>query len=317
MAGLRGWRRSAPAQVRLWGAKPLCGKRLATPAMVVQPALRVLLRGVGGQELELEVDPQNSVSDVKQRISELWQVPAPVQRLIVGTEVLEDSEALCSYRQPEDETLPILVVVSLVGVTGDLEHQDWQKRKAALHALKRLGQRGGETATAAVFARLEDHDSDVRRAALEALPRVVEKGNERAIAAISARLEDGSSDVRKAAVEALIQVTERGDQRAIQAAGARLDHSDGLVRKASLDALRKVAEKGDEGTIEAVSMCLEDHDGTVRYAALVTITQVAEKGDNRAVAAVRAGLFDGDASVRRVSIEKAAELGMASVCALM
>ena len=267
----------------------------------------VTLRGaIDGKLLELpDVDPQIFVFDLKRMIAQYWRVPPRCQKLIMGKQILLDSQQLSGHCPLDGTALELVMFVSLEEVLHDLSAvvNGWtgvHLRTEALETLVELQVKGDENVISAVSAQLEQCNP-LRQAAVAALSAVAEKGDERATAEVTMRLECHCDGVTMR--QALAQVAEKGNERAIAEVAMRLEHRDDGVRRAAVEALAQVAEKGNERAIAAVTSRLEHRDDGVRRAAVEALAQVAEKGNERAIAGVTTCLEDRGANVRRAAVE--------------
>merc|ERR1739848_507179 len=89
---------------------------MCMPVRKVVPAelsatICISVRKVSGQELDIEMLPQNTVRDVKRTVAQHWHFPPEHQKLVIGAKVLGDSEKLTAYCSAISEMLQITLVV--------------------------------------------------------------------------------------------------------------------------------------------------------------------------------------------------------------
>lgn len=255
------------------------------------PTVRVSVRNIAGALLELDLEPRQTVAELKRRVEEYWHVPPACQKLIFGfSEIAADSERLSDRCSPSAEALSATMLVSLDQMVLDLESQANRfKKMQALECLARLGRRANEASMTAISASLEDRDPLVRQTALETLRVVAERGDKLPTAALYARLRDQYTLIRKIAVEVLSMVAERGNQRAVAAVSARLEDQSAAVRLAAVQAMGEVAERGDPRAVAAVTLLLGHNNPDVRRCALEALSAVADESGERALAALEWG----------------------------
>mmetsp|Transcript_67850 Transcript_67850/g.201937 ORF Transcript_67850/g.201937 Transcript_67850/m.201937 type:complete len:284 (-) Transcript_67850:51-902(-) len=241
----------------------------------------VVVSTLAGDSLQLELQPQSTIWQLKQAVAgSAWALPPACQLLVRldAQEPVDDADLVAQ----DHYTL----VVSLDAVCSDLVAADPLQRRAALQALGKLGSKGGEAALAAVLPCLEDSAFEVRWAAVLAIPHIAAKGDSRALSAVAARLEDHAPCVREAAVQTAAQIAERGDRRAIAAVAVRLEHRDHEVRQAAVEAIAHVSERGDQHCITRLMALLDSEDNNVAMAAIEAIAKVAERGNRQAIAGI-------------------------------
>ena len=270
-------------------------------------ALRVSVQRLSGDVLELCVPGQSTLAELRQEIAERCGVPAEVQTLMLGADVLEGPEELLARWAPQDPegTLALTLLVGVDGLCRDLlACGDPFEQEECLRVLADLGPRAGEPALAAVSALLRPGGpTRVRVAALETLRRVggPGAGGAAAIEVASRSLEDGPAAVRRAAVLALGDLAAAGGDCRAQAAAAAacgLAHESACVRRASIDALAAVAVRGDGCAVSTVSGYLLGGRASTRRAALEALAVVAPPGSPEAVRAAGVCLGDEDPGVR-------------------
>eukprot|EP00747_Dinoflagellata_sp_TGD_P144909 gnl/TRDRNA2_/TRDRNA2_176540_c3_seq25.p1 gnl/TRDRNA2_/TRDRNA2_176540_c3~~gnl/TRDRNA2_/TRDRNA2_176540_c3_seq25.p1 ORF type:complete len:178 (-),score=47.97 gnl/TRDRNA2_/TRDRNA2_176540_c3_seq25:375-908(-) len=174
--------------------------------------IHIAIRNVSGDEsLELDLEPQTKISEVKKLITEKWDIPKLFQKLVLGDSTLQDFDRLDAHKKPDDDSLRLTMIISLEDAQKNLTSGHPVTRKNALKGLGRLGRKAGPDAITAVLARLGDADFDVKFAAVEALVQLAEQGHQHAITAVVARFADEDGRVRYAAVKALAQLAEEFD----------------------------------------------------------------------------------------------------------
>jgi len=217
------------------------------PAMATQGTVRMVIRNVQRDALELEMNNEDTIGMLKLRISEHWRVPATFQKLVLGSAVLGDTALLGEYAEKGVLAQPVVMVISTHKAMRDLEHRNKEHRMRALHALAELGPRGGDAVIDAIVPLLESSEDDVRRAAVMGLAHTAGKEHTyyHAIRVMSAKLAHPYESVRRAALEAIAKIAERGDDAAISAMVPRMSHGDSESLRAAARALKDLVEKGD------------------------------------------------------------------------
>lgn len=331
----------------------------------------VEVRNVAGEELRLELDRANTVRALKQRLADHWAKSPPIcQRLLFGgAEVASDGETLGALlpksppkeadsgfaaaeaannpsvpgyggdlqgRQDAQQSLRLMMVVSLENAQNGLGNASAKVRVEALEAMAIVAPRSNRGASAAISALLADEASIVRTAALEALSKVLPQGDDRARAAALKQLaEDSDALVRRAAVElvtgmlpegcrpgiatlgksladqdqsvvkevknSLIHLCQRSSADAgvvVEALRDALAHSRSEVRLAALQTLVSIGPAKAAASLESLLRLLEDRDKHVKQEAQLALVQLAPEPRMRALLSARARLLYGNGSAK-------------------
>lgn len=184
--------------------------------------IRVAVRRVSGECLELVVEPRALVSHVKTQIADEWQVPEPFQELVLGTAILRDQDRVAEYCAGRTISLDITMMISTGGSQHDLVNGTLEEKCKALKDFSRLGLEAGPAIISLVAARIADESLAVKNAAVEGLAQIAEKGDAHAMDATLPHLVHKDTDVRMAALRAVSLLAKKGDQRAIYMVVARL-----------------------------------------------------------------------------------------------
>mmetsp|Transcript_12415 Transcript_12415/g.35282 ORF Transcript_12415/g.35282 Transcript_12415/m.35282 type:complete len:610 (-) Transcript_12415:98-1927(-) len=253
--------------------------------------VRVSLRNLAGELVELDFAPHCRGLDLKARAAELWQVPVICQKAVVGNIVLGDSELLVAHFPPGAPALSVTMLVSLDSIAKDLEDGAGPIRKvAALSILAQLPTTGRQHALDTVTAHLDDSNEIVRRAALHALSRLMPRGDGATVARlVHSFTEDPDLSVRQSAAEALGEAASKGDETIQEVLKACMTgNEEASTRAAAARALARVSREEDQHVIEVLCGLLEDEDAEVRSSALRELPRVAPRGGAGAAAAVAA-----------------------------
>mmetsp|Transcript_41468 Transcript_41468/g.77195 ORF Transcript_41468/g.77195 Transcript_41468/m.77195 type:complete len:285 (+) Transcript_41468:144-998(+) len=247
--------------------------------------IHAIVRTLAGTLLELNLDANQRVSDLKAAIGDEWRIPIVCQELVHGFFVLGNSQYLSDYCFG-GSMLSLTLVVSVERVCIDLSSAAPLRQMHALGILVSLGARGGDFALNMVREHLHDAHWRTRRAAVDAFVTLAKRGRHMVVASLVECSTDAHWVVRRAAVGGLARKAEQGNEEAVVALIARLRDEDMEVQQAALEALEAVAHRGDQRVIQAVCALFEESGlgdpraaQRIRLAALDTLTKVVQPGD--------------------------------------
>lgn len=275
-------------------------------------SLRIQLRNISGQALLLHADSTTTVGALKRQVAGRWGVPALCQRLLLGTEALQDdAEVLASRLDSLDELLPVdelegvegadglpahlsmMLVVSLDEAHRHLCHDDWRVRREAVQAFVHAAPRANRGAVAAVVGLLGDPVPGVRVAVLQALSKIAAHGDGRIIGTVCGSLKDDCPSVRIASLHALASLTPAGStvlEGIISAVCAIIADPEPSVREVVLANLPQMIPRGSEAVIAAIGaigvLLKRERNVVARLAGLKALSALAMPGDERAIVLV-------------------------------
>lgn len=285
-------------------------------------------RSRGGLELELGVDAEHTVRQLKREIAKHWpHAPPMCQRLFTGTWLLTNSTRLAAClpaseeaapamptsasspaATPAEDVLSLMLVVSLEDARSRMADGKKELRLEALASFARAAPKGSRGALAALTPLLRDEAPDVRVAAT--LASVATLGDARALEAASAQTKDVHAGVRCAALRALPAMAPVDCATTTALVAGLLADGEKCVQEEAMKSLLLVAPRGGKVAIDSVSLHLRKKRPDVRILALKALVHVARRETgaslDAAIASLGPSLEDSDSNVR---LEAAAALG--------
>lgn len=201
--------------------------------------IKICVHQLSGAMMELEVDPNFTVSRLKEHLSMASRVPAVAQQLIVDSTILQDDESLDNHCAPGDSILLVTMCVS------------WEGALSALDTL--------ELWTAPWFTECERLKTSV-----EAFAKIAESDDWKFVGAMSTLCKHESSDIRVCATDAMATVAIQGNEVAIAKLFECLNDQHGLVRRVAATGLTPFVRDGDSHAIAALMEHQNDVDAGVR-----------------------------------------------------
>lgn len=305
--------------------------------------LRVDVTNLAGKCESLDVDPDDTVLDLKYTVAELWKAPLKGLKFLSGAEILPDDVKLGTMPCDGQGKLVVMVVVSLDGLFAKLSSKIPQQRCIALRTLLALAP-NRDVAISKALQCLEDPSHLVRTAALQVFD-VQERGHLPALDGAILRLADPCTAVRIAAVAAvallapdnevgldaslrlceclhdsdqhvrssvlavLLRLCRGGDDEGsvtramIGVARALLDSPYGPKRVTGVEVLAKVAAFGGEPMFDLVKPCFTDRHSPVRRVAVETSGQFVPAGDPDGITVLRERIHDHHPMVQRAAFK--------------
>ena len=85
----------------------MTGLRSLTTSHLQMP---IFVKSLGGKTIRLEVEPRDTVLDVKEQIKDKEGIPIDLQFLVVGDDELEDGHTLADCNIQKDSTVHLVVL---------------------------------------------------------------------------------------------------------------------------------------------------------------------------------------------------------------
>jgi len=260
---------------------------------------------LGGSNLRVSTDGLVSVHDLKVRVSGSCGVPSSCQVLLLGEQILHDSQCLAQVLRSGDdpasltmllsisEVLQILSESSLCVYTAPADvHKWWEAFNNLENVLNsgRVTEMSAQTRDVLCQCLQTPSKRQARERVIRLLAKFAEKGNEDIIRSVAACVMDESCFVTAAASEALGRIADVDNDHAISALASALPrHSStsgwGAVLEAVKAAFPKIVTKGNNFAIGAVSANLCGRGWLVIPHAALILGQISDEPATAVLAA--------------------------------
>mmetsp|Transcript_117344 Transcript_117344/g.215999 ORF Transcript_117344/g.215999 Transcript_117344/m.215999 type:complete len:480 (+) Transcript_117344:58-1497(+) len=222
----------------------------------------------------------STVSQTKEEIAELSQVPPPFQRLAAQNGEMNDSDKIAQFYHLGDSTIQVTLLVSFDHLTADLGSGYPPSQERALLALADLGTKGGQVVLSAVTEKMLHRSPQVRRAAITTLRKVSKKGDERAVASLVACCHDNNRSVALLALGTLAELSTFGDDAIKRVLTSCCMSKSAEVRFGAMSWLIEVAAKSDDEEVMnmLIDRWLNDRDRKVRELAVTGVYAISPHG---------------------------------------
>mmetsp|Transcript_51707 Transcript_51707/g.138389 ORF Transcript_51707/g.138389 Transcript_51707/m.138389 type:complete len:347 (-) Transcript_51707:67-1107(-) len=265
-----------------------------------QGTLTFAVRDMSGTRAEVEVEPDQLVANLKDRIDAAWRLPRLFQQLISPSlKVLEDECKVSSIDLKEGEELTL--VVSLEAARERIASMNPRRMCGALGDFSFLGKRASPSAIDILASQLGSLDCDVRRVARVSFEQMCCRDDPYAIAAACSCFESDNWRQKCGGIVVLQRMSCKGDRATIELIAPLLDDSDGRVRQEAVNSLARLAEKGDSVVLSSIGRLLGDEYFWLRLSALQAIASIAKKRDPVARALLTTCVNDQDDEIRETA----------------
>lgn len=160
-----------------------------------------------------------------------------------------------------------------------LKHTAYEKRKAAVHLLGFLADRGDWKVIQLLARRLRDQHHDVRISAAKVLADIVEKGDFRSLTVLARAIADPNTFVRSQVAMAMVTVANPYDSRVLDLLQELLrTNNEPKLLAQTLEVIGETSVQGDRRAMAAVSEYLDDDRDIVSRAAMKSMAMICQNG---------------------------------------
>ena len=110
---------------------------------IILAGMQIFVRFFGKKIITLEVDPDNSVEDIKQKIQCKESIPPSQQHLMFNGKQLEDGHTLSDYNIPQQSTIHVVLLIFVKTLTGKTINIEYDPSDSIEHVKQKIQDKEG------------------------------------------------------------------------------------------------------------------------------------------------------------------------------